>query len=96
MFIQSSSFCDIANVEFDFLSFFPVSDRKIEPLGMPSGVGIYPQKDIKSIGSRLNDAIEVSRLKRAVEDDLILEVESGIHALKRTIKDRIFVMTVGS
>lgn len=96
MLIQSSSFCDITDVEFDFLSFFSVSDRKIEPLSMSSSVRINSQKDIKSIGFRLNDAIEVSRLKCAVEDDLILEVESGIHALKRTIKDRIFVMTVGS
>ena len=80
-FIEGLGLSVIADIDFDLLIFAFVLDGEIEPLHVPTRVGVWPQKDVVLILADLNDQIEVSTLKLTIEDK-VASGEVRIHSIK--------------
>ena len=64
-----------------------VLNTKIKPLGVTPGVGVDPQEKIVLHGLDLDDAIQVAGLEAAVEDELVGQVECGVHTFEGPVED---------
>lgn len=54
---------------------------------MTTRIRINPQEEIVLHGLYFYYAVKVTSFKTAIKNELVLEIESGVHSLKRPIKN---------
>lgn len=69
-FIEALGFGEITDVEFDLVLAVSIFHAKVKPLHMSLGVGVDPQEQVEFGLLDLDDAIQVARLKDAIENVL--------------------------
>ena len=81
-------------MECNFAFSFPVLNTEVKPLCMSASIWIDPEEKIKLIGIDFDNAIEISWLEAAIEQNFIFQGKCGIHALKCPIENSRFIVVI--
>jgi hypothetical protein len=92
--IERRRFPEVADIDCYFLFAGTICNTEKIPSGVSTSVGVDPQKEIELIRAHFDDTIEVAPFEGSVEDELLVWLQSGVHALEGSIEESSFELAV--
>lgn len=84
----------VADVQPDPPPLSSVSHGEVVPGEVTSCVGVYPEEEVVLVGCDLNGAVQIAAFEPGLEDEFLLGVEGGVHALKGAVVELVPVELV--